>query len=117
MAEGLFRRGGQLLGILKEKAALPHHSSCVHPSVASALAWRHAQLLSALPRREREAAELADAAARIAARACSSSSSLDECRSSLEDSMGTLDALTGRGRRGRGVVVDAAARRVLPWLR
>ena len=30
--------------------------------------------------------------------------------------MGTLDALTGKGMRGRGVVVDAAARRVLPLL-
>ena len=120
VAEGLFRRGGQLLGILTSGKAPPaRFRDSVHPSVASALAWRHAQLLTALPQRGKEAAELAEAAARIedSGRPSSSSSSLDSCRSSLEDSLGTLDALTGKGRKGRGVVVDAAARRVLPWLR
>ena len=122
VAEGLFRRGGQLLGILKQdKAKASPLRHAVHPSVAAALAWRHAQLLTALPRRSKEASELAEAAARIAESEESkkdSSSPLEEsCRSSLEDSMGTLDALTGNGRRGKGVVVDAAARRVLPWLR
>ena len=120
VAEGLFRRGGQLLGILTSGKAPPaRFRDSVHPSVASALAWRHAQLLTALPQRGKEAAELAEAAARIedSGRTSSSSSSLDSCRSSLEDSLGTLDALTGKGRKGRGVVVDAAARRVLPWLR
>ena len=120
VAEGLFRRGGQLLRILTSGKAPPaRFRDSVHPSVASALAWRHAQLLTALPQRGKEAAELAEAAARIedSGRPSSSSSSLDSCRSSLEDSLGTLDALTGKGRKGRGVVVDAAARRVLPWLR
>ena len=120
VAEGLFRRGGQVLGISSSSTSSSSGSKApfrhsVHPSVASALAWRHAQLLTALPQRGREAAELAEAAARIEETARATTS--DSSRSSLEDSLGTLDALTGRGRKGRGVVVDAAARRVLPWLR
>lgn len=110
VAEGLFRRGGQLLGVLTSSKS-SYHRGCVHPSVAAALAWRHSQLLTALPKRGKEANELAEAAGRIAAKSFPFSSS-----SSLEASLGTLDALTGKGSKGKGVVVDAAARRVLPWL-
>ena len=131
VAEGLFRRGGQLLGVLSSPSSSSSKSAnrdVVSPSVASALAWRHAQLLTALPQRGREAGELAEAAAAINAKEeeqknsrgggapSSSSSSLEACRSELESSLGTLDALTGKGNKGTGVGVDAAARTVLPWL-
>ena len=130
VAEGLFRRGGQLLGVSSSSSSSPSSKAVnrdvVSPSVASALAWRHAQLLTALPQRGREAGELAEAAAAIKAKERNSrggegapppSSSLEAaCRSELEGSLGTLDALTGKGRKGEGVVVDAAARTVLPWL-
>lgn len=129
VAEGLFRRGGELLGVSSSSSTgKSANRDVVSPSVASALAWRHAQLLTALPQRGREAGGLAEAAAAIKAKEeeqknsrgggapSSSSSSLEACRSELESSLGTLDALTGKGNKGTGVVVDAAARTVLPWL-
>ena len=51
------RRAAAKLAGLEAAAApeLPTLSRGVHPAAAAALAWRHAQLLSALPRRDTEA--------------------------------------------------------------
>jgi tetratricopeptide (TPR) repeat protein len=80
----------------------------VHPSVSSLAAWRYAQLLTALPRRDTEAAgwhrlakELYDDA---------------PLRRVLEPAsvFGTLDHLQGKGDGGCGIVLDLMTRRALP---
>ena len=80
----------------------------VHPSVASLAAWRYAQLLTALPRRNTEATgwhrlakELYDDA---------------PIRRVLEPAsvFGTLDHLQGKGDGGCGIVLDLMTRRALP---
>lgn len=82
--------------------------TAMHPSVGALLAWRYAQLLTALPNRGTEAGRW-ERLARLL---------YDESpigRASAPESMfGTLDNLTGRGDAGRGIVVDLLTRRILP---
>lgn len=104
LAEGMLRRAGSLAGADPAKRAPASVSAC-HPSLAAAIAWRYAQLLTALPQRETEAAAWADAAA-----------DRGGGRAALEAALGGLPALTGQGDKGAGVVVDGACRRALPAL-
>ena len=80
----------------------------VHPNVAALAAWRYAQLLTALPRRETEAQGWHRLAKDL----------YDDAplRRVLEpaSAFGTLDMLTGKGTSGYGVVLDLLTRRVLP---
>ncbi len=130
LAEGLYREIAKILDlnpavVASEPSALGSSSGVgvggvsgglpvqlglgpVHPSVSSLAAWRYAQLLTALPRRDTEAAgwhrlakELYDDA---------------PLRRVLEPAsvFGTLDHLQGKGDGGCGIVLDLMTRRALP---
>lgn len=108
LAEGLYREAAKMLGLS------PGHTDeidikVVHPSAGSMLAWRYAQLLSALPRRDTEAA-----AWEKLARALHEEAPIGGLGAAPETAFGTLDGLTGKGSMGRGVVLDLMCRRVLP---
>lgn len=79
-----------------------------HPSVGALLAWRYAQLLTALPRRGTEAATWARLGRALFEEA-------PVARASVPETIfGSLDNLQGRGQAGSGVVLDLLTRRALP---
>jgi hypothetical protein len=108
LAEGLYREAAKALRLSPGGAGSAAELREAHPSAGALLAWRAAQLMTALPGRGTEAAgwarvgrELYDDAPLGRALA-------------PETVFGTLDALQGRGDPGRGVVVDLMTRRALP---
>jgi hypothetical protein len=126
LAEGLHREVAKLLGL----APLPAPAAAAaqgeggagaaalaeaprvegaHASVGALAAWRHAQLLAALPKRGAEAAGWLRAA-----RALHDDAPLGGVAAAPETHLGAPEALAGRGEPGRGVVLDLTARRVLP---
>jgi hypothetical protein len=125
LAEGLHREVAKLLGLAPlpapAAAAAPGDGGGAaalaeaprvegaHASVGALAAWRHAQLLAALPKRGAEAAGWLRAA-----RALHDDAPLGGGASAAETHLGALEALAGRGEPGRGVVLDLTARRVLP---
>ncbi|KAL4423065.1 hypothetical protein ABPG77_005870 [Micractinium sp. CCAP 211/92] len=108
LAEGLYREAAKMLQLS------PGHTDevdikAVHPSVGALLAWRYAQLLTAMPQRTTEAA-----AWEKLARALHEEAPIGGLGAAPETAFGTLDALTGKGSMGRGIVLDLMCRRVLP---
>jgi hypothetical protein len=102
-------------------------SLALHPSLAAAVSWRHAQLLTALPRREGEAAawqryarSLWEAAAsarreQAAAAAGAASPPLEPAGlGHLDSCLGDVAAFTGQGSHGSGAVASLFLRRLLP---
>ena len=81
----------------------------VHPSLAALLAWRYAQLLTALPKRDSEARQW-----RQQAETCFTESSI---AGPIEQLYGDMSSLKGEGSRPSGVYVDNALRRVIPCSR
>eukprot|EP00887_Chlorella_sp_A99_P004314 scaffold15.g4314.t1 len=105
LAEGLYRECSKMLGLdpTNEDWSL----TAVHPSVGALLAWRYAQLLTAMPKRATEAGRWERLARAI----------FDErpvgSISAPESVFGTVDNLTGRGEGGSGIIIDLMSRRIL----
>lgn len=88
----------------------PRH---VHPSLAALAAWRHAQLLTALPRRETEARAWAAAGARLWRRAGGGGGDNGGGGDGgLADVLGALDCRTGRSLSREGGTVSMLCRRM-----
>ena len=83
----------------------------VHPSVSAMLAWRYAQLLAALPKRETET----NAWHKLALELHSRSAEGQQPAIGLEQAYGDLHSLKGQGSPGRGGICDVSSRRVLPY--
>ena len=107
LAEGLYREVGKLLRLSPSTAEAVTLQE-VHSSTGALAAWRYAQLLTALPKREREAAAWHQLATDL----------YDDAplRMVLEPAtvFGSLDVLKGQGTAGYGVVLDLMSRRALP---
>jgi hypothetical protein len=106
LAEGLYREIVKILDLSPKDNK--RGSSGVHPTVNSLVAWRYAQLLTVLPKRETEAKAWKDLSFDI----------YDDAplkRLTEPDIMfGSLDRLSGKGIHGQGTVLDLMTRRVLP---
>jgi len=103
------RRAASVLQLDPAKGSTPTTAKA-HPSVAVLLAWRYAQLLAALPKRDTETEAWRDLAEGI-------HSSLPEPQNmrSLEEAYGNLHSLQGKGLPGKGAICDVSTRRVLPY--
>jgi len=77
----------------------------VHPSLAALLAWRHAQLLTALPKRGGEAELWAGHARKVFEAAFPGKA--------LEKYLGDVEGLKGKDVRPKGVLIDSTTRRVI----
>ncbi|DBA79143.1 TPA: hypothetical protein ACH3X1_008980 [Trebouxia sp. C0004] len=99
LAEGLHRQAVKLLRM--DPSASPSETLPVHSSLAAAGAWRYSQLLTALPRRDKEASAWKQVAA--------AHSSIE-----LESTLGPLDILKGGKDNSPGIVVDLLMLRALP---
>ncbi|PSC73470.1 Kinesin light chain [Micractinium conductrix] len=108
LAEGLYREAAKMVQ-LSPRSADDVELKAVHPSVGSLLAWRYCQLLTALPKRSTDAASW-----ERLARVLFEEAPIGGLGAAPETAFGTLDALTGKGQAGRGVVLDLMCRRVLP---
>ena len=108
LAEGLFREAGKLLQLDPQRGALPADWQLAHPSAAALLAWRHAQLLTALPRRGAEAERWHDLAGDLARRG--------GVPAPLLDVLGPLDLLKGtaKGVAFPGMLLSVPSRRAFP---
>ena len=97
LAEGLLREACRLLRLTRDGLSstwqAPH--GC-HASCAARVAWLHAQLLTALPKRGTEAEQWAGVASHIWQTSLHPSSGGIE----LPSAFGDLQALTGEGRQG-----------------
>lgn len=82
----------------------------LHPSLHAALAWRHCQLLSALPNRGGEAAAWEGAARELWGRC---PALIGGSGGSIEGVLGDVAALKGQGSHGGGAVASLLARRLL----
>ncbi len=78
--------------------------------MAALLAWRYAQLLDAMPKRDTET-ELWQGCARALFREAGGSQGF---QGSIEEAFGDLQQLQGKGEAGRGELSDVVTRRVLP---
>ncbi|KAK9829059.1 hypothetical protein WJX72_003679 [[Myrmecia] bisecta] len=103
MAEGLYRNAAKLIK-LDPSQAKPTANG-VHSSVAAMIAWQHAQLLTVLPKREKEAQEWADCARAHFRQSLS-------LEGDIETVFGSLEALRGGDKVFREVVVDLSTRRI-----
>ncbi|KAL4857793.1 hypothetical protein ACK3TF_002209 [Chlorella vulgaris] len=110
LAEGLYREAAKMLQ-LKPGSEDAVELQAVHTSVGALLAWRYCQLLTAMPRRTtgKEAASWEKLG-----RALHEDAPIGGLGDTPEAVLGTLNALTGKGQAGRGVVLDMMCRRVLP---
>lgn len=77
----------------------------VHQSLIGLHAWRCAQLLTVLPKRETEASFWQD----VAQHAYEGSVS-----ATLDSTLGSLASLKGMGEKGNGLFIDNSTRRVIP---
>lgn len=106
VAEGMYREVAKLLEL--DPRAGKNGGPFVHSSVNSFVAWRYAQLLTVLPKRETEAAAWKKL----------SWEAYEEAplkRLTEPDTMfGSLDRLSGKGKSGQGVMIDLQTRRCLP---
>ena len=114
---GLYTRAAQGAGLVQPTggtggklwAALGGRAPAVHPSLASAVAWRLAQLLTLAPRRSTEADQWAGVAVRAGG--------LGPDAAALTAALGPLHGLKGGLVASMGAPwVDVATRRVLPRL-
>lgn len=88
---------------------------CVHSSLAAAAAWRYAQLLTVLPKRETEAELWRSCAERYHEQSGKAKQYIDH--SALKDDLGPLDLLKGHESTSDGMVIDLVLRRALPCVR
>ena len=105
------RQAARILQLDPAKSYVAAHPK-VHPSVAAALAWRYAQLLAALPKRNTET-EAWEGLARDIQSSASEQQSGDT--HGLEESYGELHSLQGKGAPGKGGVCDVSTRRMLQY--
>jgi hypothetical protein len=91
-------------GSLSSSESAGPHS--VHPSLGALAAWRYAQLLTALPRRETEARAWAAAGERLWRRGAGKGDS-------LAATLGDLDCRTGRSASREGGIVSLLCRRLV----
>jgi len=123
-AEGLHREAAKLLGLdvgrllsaggagggadaAAHRAALGPRPLPVHGSLAAALCWRNAQLLTALPKRDSEAGAWSGAARALWPAGGGGNAA------GLQGALGTAELYTGRGQPGAGAVVSLQLRRLL----
>ena len=92
----------------------PHGQVFCHPSLAAAMAWRHGQLLTALPNRGSEAAAWGTAARQLWGQAGWPQGDNGSNSSTCEAVLGDLAALTGKGHHGSGALVSLFWRRLFP---
>lgn len=90
----------------------------MHPSVAAQLAWRYAQLLDAMPKRDTETQQWQSCARALYSEAGglqgSPFSAAEGQSSAIDDAFGDLQQLQGKGSSGRGALSDVIIRRLLP---
>jgi hypothetical protein len=91
------------------ESAGPHS---VHPSLGALAAWRYAQLLTALPRRETEARAWAAAGERLWRRGQGAGGG-EQKGDSLAGTLGALDCRTGRSASREGGIVSLLCRRLV----
>lgn len=105
MACVLFRQAVKLLQL---NEAIPRQNAplTVHSSLAATAAWRYAQLLTALPKRETEAS--------LWRKYADHQHSFSPSIAPLQEVLGPLDSLKGRDSGSKGVILDLALRRALP---
>lgn len=103
------RQAVKLLKLDPESSSTSSDALPVHGSLASAAAWRYAQLLSALPKRDTEASAWQEFAVRHWQVVHDQSQS-----SELDKVLGPLDLLKGGKDESPGVVVDLMLLRGLP---
>jgi hypothetical protein len=103
------RRAIKTLGLDPARAEAP--PAGVHASVAAQLAWRYAQLLTALPQRGTEAEAWEACAARLYHKAGGFQGHRD-----IAQAFGDIHALQGQGAEGPGGVADLTVRRLLPCM-
>ena len=105
------RRAVKLLKLDPGSVALSSDALPIHGSVAAVAAWRYAQLLTALPRRETEAL----AWQRVAEHQWDSLQGwLEIGKLPQQQVLGPLDTLKGGTGESRGVVLDFRLLRALP---
>ena len=105
------RQAVKLLKLHPENYSTSSDALRVHGSLASAAAWRYAQLLSALPKRDTEASAWQGFAVRHwqAMHDGTQSNELDKV-------LGPLDVLKGGKNESPGIIVDLMLLRGLPCL-
>ena len=105
------RQAARILQLDPAKGYVAVHPK-VHSSVAAALAWRYAQLLAALPKRDTET----EAWKMLARDIQSTSNELQsEDTHRLEEAYGELHSLQGKGAPGKGDICDIPTRRMLQY--
>jgi hypothetical protein len=105
LAEGLLREASKKLRLTREGLCSTWHPphGC-HASCAAHVAWQHAQLLTALPKRSTEAQQWADVGHKLW-EVSQSGQNNDGMDGRIENVFGDLEAFTGKGRRGKGHVI------------
>lgn len=103
------RQAVKLLKLDPESSSTSSDTLPIHGSLASAAAWRYAQLLSALPKRDTEASAWQEFATRHWQLVHHQSQS-----SELDKVLGPLDVLKGGKDESPGVIVDLILLRGLP---
>ena len=107
-AEGVLREAGKLARLDPSRLSVAPPARDLGAGLHAALAWRHAQLLTALPNRGGEAAAWEGAARAMWARCPTLRGD-----GALEAALGDLPALTGKGQHGGGWVASLLPRRLL----
>ena len=117
LAEGLLREASKTLHLSREaiNTSWSPPDGC-HASCVARVAWQHAQLLSALPKRGTEAQGWSDVARNVwkGTQAMHDHAGQSGEPAVLEDVFGDLSALTGKGRRGKLHVMVMWLGRVFP---
>ena len=113
-AEGFFRQSLKLLRVSvdgTQVGAPPANTSPsdVHPSCVALAAWRFAQLLSVMPRRETETQRCVDVA-----NASWEAWGQGRGGETIEDQLGTLNALSGQGHHGKLFTSSITLGRAVP---
>jgi hypothetical protein len=112
LAEGLLRQACRKLHISLGSAWQAPHGC--HASCAAHVSWLYAQLLTALPKRDTEAGQWADVARALWRSAHHGQGYDNGTESGIESAFGDLDALTGKGQRGKVHVLVLLLGRVYP---
>ncbi|KAL3137835.1 hypothetical protein ABBQ38_005089 [Trebouxia sp. C0009 RCD-2024] len=109
LAEGLHRQAVKLMKLDPECGSSSRDALLIHGSLASCAAWRYAQLLHALPKRNTEASAWQEFAARHWQATDGPSRNTE-----LEKVLGPLDILKGGTDDSPGMIVDLMLLRGLP---
>lgn len=103
------RQAVKLMKLDPECGSSSRDTLLVHGSLASCAAWRYAQLLHALPKRNTEASAWQEFAARHW-----QAMNVYPCSTELEKLLGPLDVLKGGTDDSPGMIVDLTLLRGLP---